>query len=179
MRVFLRILAALLGCAVVLSALTARFFIWPSTDTPTRADAVIVLSGDPSTRLPRGLQLVSDGIAPVLVLSAGGRRANGDGLCGATSPARVLCPTPVTNNTRGEARTLGRLTRENGWRRIVVVTSTYHVTRARLLLGRCSGGAHLEMVGTAFPAHRHTFYWGLVAHEWGGYIYALTVGRTC
>ena len=47
---------------------------------------------------------------------------------------RVVCGEPST--TRGEARAVARLASERDWRRILVVTSSYHIPRARLIFLR-------------------------------------------
>ncbi len=49
-------------------------------------------------------------------------------------------------STVGEAETIARLARARGWNRIDVVTSEYHVVRARILVERCYHG-QLRVVG--------------------------------
>ena len=51
-----------------------------------------------------------------------------------------------SHSTRGEARAIGRLARRHHWTSIDVVTSRFHVFRARLVIRRCYDGA-LHMVG--------------------------------
>ena len=118
-------------------------FATPSLDRPQHADAVIVLAGDRKPRLDRGLQLVRSGVSRTLVISDGldplwpaaNRlcREGGDGF-------RVVCFVPEPYSTRGESRGFARLARENGWTSVVIATSTFHVTRARLLFRRCFAG---------------------------------------
>src|SRR5438105_3258221 len=62
--------------------------------------------------------------------------------------AQVVCFTAVPFSTQGEARTVRRLARERGWRSVVVVTSTFHVTRAHMLFRRCYRGP-LAMIGSS------------------------------
>ena len=52
---------------------------------------------------------------------------------------RLVCFRADPISTRGEARALDRLARERGWDDVVVVTSDFHVFRARLILERCFG----------------------------------------
>ena len=54
--------------------------------------------------------------------------------------ARVVCFTAVPFSTRGEAETVARLARARGWHSVVVVTSTFHITRAHMLFRRCFHG---------------------------------------
>src|SRR5205823_5139788 len=98
---------------------------------------------------------------------------DGERMCTQPQPFRVLCPTPRPVNTRGEARTIGKLAAETGWHSLVVVTAGVHVTRARLLFGRCFGG-DLELV----PAPRRLTR-QVLAHEWLGTLYAETLARSC
>jgi uncharacterized SAM-binding protein YcdF (DUF218 family) len=159
----------LLVVAVVVVNL--RLFVWPDTDSPQHADAVVVLAGGDGERLDRGLALVRDGVAPTLVASTGPDR-----LCGDEQTFHVICFLPDPNNTRGEVEAVARIAKEHGWTRIVLVTSTYHITRARLLLDRCYGGT-LE-VSPASP-HEGVFGWlASITHEWGGLAEAL-VQRDC
>jgi uncharacterized SAM-binding protein YcdF (DUF218 family) len=140
-RALALLLAAWLGAASYL-------FLWPHDDDelPPRADAVVVLSGS-KERLPVGLRLVREGVAPVLVLSAGEEAEEIDPrigrLCSGSSgltPRRPLCFRADPSSTRGEARQMARLARRFGWDELVVVTSGFHVFRARRVLERCYRG---------------------------------------
>jgi uncharacterized SAM-binding protein YcdF (DUF218 family) len=61
------------------------------------------------------------------------------------------------------------------WRSVVVVTSTYHVRRAKLLFERCVDG-RVEGVGAPFGALALP---AVVPSEWAKLVYALTVARDC
>jgi uncharacterized SAM-binding protein YcdF (DUF218 family) len=112
------------------------------------ADAVVVLAGT-KARLPVGLRLVRQGYAPALVVSlnetpsAAQRRA-----CTAQGGYAVVCVHAHPFSTRGEAREIGRLARARHWRTVDVVTSQFHVFRARLVIRRCYRGK-LRMVGAS------------------------------
>lgn len=81
------------------------------------------------------MTLAAAGVAPVLVVVRGDavvpELASAEEL-----PFEVLSFVPAPSTTRGEARGIARLARERGWQRVIVVTSTYHVPRARLIFGR-------------------------------------------
>jgi uncharacterized SAM-binding protein YcdF (DUF218 family) len=140
---------------------TLRLFVWPDTDAVDHADAVVVLAGGDGERLDKGLELVRRGVAPTLVLSFGPPR-----LCDGGGSVDVVCFAPSPETTRGEAEEIGRLARAHGWSRLVVVTSTPHVTRARLLVGRCYDGT---LAVTGATPHTGVPGWiGQIAHEWGG-----------
>src|SRR5260221_11002466 len=66
-RRLLLVLAVLVGAWLVACAF---LFVWPKTDKPGRADAVVVLSGGGDRRLDPALALVRRGVAPLLVISS-------------------------------------------------------------------------------------------------------------
>jgi uncharacterized SAM-binding protein YcdF (DUF218 family) len=158
---------------------TAFLFIWPWTDSPKAADAVVVLSGGRNTRLDPALELVRQGVAPVLVISGAGydrkwykaRRLCANGARG----FRVLCFDPKPYSTRGEARAIAKLASEHGWSKVDVVTSRYHVFRARMLVKRCYHGK-VGLVGTSYPWELAVVDW---LTEWGKLAVQVTVERGC
>ena len=173
------VLAVLGVLAIALVAGTVRLVFVPAEDAPGRADAVVVLSGSKHERLDRGLELVRDGVAPVLVISGGfdPRQPAASRLCHAGKGAgfRVICFMPSPDSTRGEAREAGRLARERDWRRIVLVTSRFHVTRARMLFDRCVDG-DVDAVGVDYP---RTSIPQAIAGEWVKLGLSETVNRGC
>lgn len=178
----LRRLLWLLGFLVVVwLTACAALFVWPSADTgaPKHADAVVVLSGDPH-RLPTAEALIRKHVAPVLALSSVARTPKwraGIRLCraGRYESARVVCFEASPYSTRGEAETVTRIARRRDWRSVVVVSSTYHLTRARILFRRCYRG-RLSFVGAPST-------WWLLPVEWatetGKLVVQETVERSC
>jgi uncharacterized SAM-binding protein YcdF (DUF218 family) len=173
------VLVRLLALAVLLwLALCAFLFVWSREDEPRRADAVVVLSGGRNFRLEKGLELVRRGVSDTLVISDG--RAEGwiraNRLCADGADGfRVVCFKPDPYSTQGEAEAVAQLGRRNGWRSVTLVTSTFHVFRARMLFERCFAG-EVEAVGGRYklrylPA---ALFW-----ETGKLGYALTVDRDC
>jgi hypothetical protein len=163
--------AVLLVIAVAVAA-TLRLFVWPASDDPSPADAVFVLGGD-GERIERGIGLVRDGYAPVLVLSKEPTDVAG---CPATiAGAEVVCFAPEPFSTRGEGRFLGRLAAERGWRHVMVVTTPAQATRAHIRMGRCWGG-RLDVVTAELATGR----WAAdTAYEWGAVTRAVAVERDC
>jgi uncharacterized SAM-binding protein YcdF (DUF218 family) len=171
-RVFVAAAGLALLAAVV--ALVLRFDVFPSTDEPGRVDAVVVLAGG-SERLPAALELLGKGVGPVLVLDPD--RPSWRALCGRTRPYRVLCYQPVPYSTRGEARAVARFARERGWDSIAIVTSTYHVTRARMLFERCFDG-RVAVVSAGFGGN--PLYGAVnVLRDAAATLVALTARRGC
>lgn len=155
----LRLLLA--AALAVLAAASLALLVLREDDPVARADAVVVLFGA-RARLPVGVELVKRGVAPVLVVSQGRDRGwRSPGLCDRRD-IRVLCPVADDESTRGEARLIGRLARERGWDSLVVVSSRFHLFRARLLIRRCYDG-RLAMVGAGSPVWRLPYQ---VAWEW-------------
>lgn len=176
-----RLLLVLAALVVVWLAASLVLFVWPpgESSAPTHASVVVVLSGD-RARLPPALALVRRGVAPVLAISSVARTPRWQEarrLCdrGRYARARVVCFTAVPFSTQGEARTVARLARERGWRSVVVVTSTFHVTRARLLFGRCFAGP-LRVIGTGSTWWKLPAEW---ASETGKLLVQLTARRGC
>ena len=162
---------------VVWLTATAILFVWPGEDEASRADAVVVLSGVRKARLAKGLELVRRGVAPTLVISDGRAPGweEGNRLCDGGADFRVVCFRPRPYSTHGEAADVARLARARGWRSLVVVTSRYHLTRARLLFRRCFDGPVRAVSADTSP--------GAMAlnmpFEWGKLLTQLTLERDC
>jgi uncharacterized SAM-binding protein YcdF (DUF218 family) len=178
LRRLLLVLAALVAAWLVASLV---LFVWPPAESsaPKHADVVVVLSGD-KKRLAPGLELIRRGVAPVLAISTVTRTPHwpqAAGLClrHRYAHARVLCFDAVPYSTRGEARTVARIARDQGWKSVVVVTSTFHVTRAKLLFRRCLE-IPVFVVGTPSTWWRLPEEW---ASETGKLLVQLTARRGC
>lgn len=157
---------------------TARLFVSPATNDARRADAVVVLDGGRGERLETARALMVRDVAPTLAISTGREldADEADGLCAGPQAFEVLCFTPKPDTTRGEARALAALARHNGWNEVVLVTSTYHVTRARMLVERCYDG-RVDVVAASPP--RRSLHWAAaVSHEWAALVDA-TLRRGC
>jgi uncharacterized SAM-binding protein YcdF (DUF218 family) len=163
------IVLATLGVASV------PLFILYDDDEVATADAVMVLAGQ-KKRLPVALELVRRGVAPVLVISDGldPRWTQANRLCRSGDPERVVCIRPDPHSTRGEARLAARLARERDWDSLVVVSSRFHLFRARLLFERCFRG-ELAFVGVPSPRPRLPL---AIALEWVK-LGVATVRRDC
>lgn len=137
---------ALAGAVVVLLLLVSLpLFVLPAVDEPedVRAaplDAVVVLGGGGGERLATALALLPrlPDPAPDLLLSVPFEEPLLT--CGEV-PDRpgvdLRCVVPEPRTTAGEAVTFVRIAQEQGWDRMVVVTSDYHLTRSRVLFDRC------------------------------------------
>jgi uncharacterized SAM-binding protein YcdF (DUF218 family) len=121
----------------------------PATDRPAPVDAILVLGPPrPNGRFAEAYSLIQAGYSKNLVVSVATygereiRTACQSGVAGVPT-AKVYCFKPDPATTRGEAQKIAALASEHGWSRIMVVTATYHVSRARVIVRRCFHGTVL------------------------------------
>lgn len=118
-----------------------------------KADVIVVLGCQPSARLKRqverGVQLFQQGLAPVLVLSGGGRGSEPEAeimrrmALAWGVPEAALLVEPNSRDTVDNARGTAALLRARGWRTTMLVSDSIHLPRATLLF-RLAG---VEIVG--------------------------------
>jgi uncharacterized SAM-binding protein YcdF (DUF218 family) len=146
-------LAVAVIAAVVLAfvALDVWLFAIHHDQAPVRADAIVVLSGS-KARLPVGVRLMRAHDAPLLVVSRNDRPTTLEQeACAHQLGLATLCVRADPFSTQGEARLIAQLARTRGWHTVDVVTSQFHVYRARLIIRRCYHD-RLAMVGAPNPA---------------------------
>jgi uncharacterized SAM-binding protein YcdF (DUF218 family) len=137
-------LATVLVVGLLLGLLALPLTVFPdSVAVPRDADVVVVLGGGQGERIATARALMDRTVGPpagLLLLSDVGP-AVGDGpnpLCGTAEPGyAIACFVPDPLTTAGEAEAIGRLAERQGWERIAIVTTSYHVTRARARVARC------------------------------------------
>ncbi len=175
------------GVVVAVGLATVGTATWRFTSAPSAAsigdvassDAIVVFVGGKGERLEVVQRLLDAGVAPNVVipngLSPGSAEANR--LCLDEARAEVFCPELPDGDTRSEARLIGRIATENGWRRLVLVTSDYHVERARLRLGRCFDGKVEAVAADSDLGGGERM--GKLIHELFGHVEARVVQRGC
>jgi len=156
--------------AVVQLSLTLIWILRPSEARPTEADAALVLVGGRGERLRAVSELASDGVVDHIVFAAAQLRESSafQRLCASDRFAGVTlhCIDGAPRDTRSEARSLARYASSQGWDHVVVVTSTYHLTRAKLMVSRCFAGTVDGVAAT--PDSGPAVWFGQVLHEWAG-----------
>lgn len=171
-RIRRTIVAAL---AVLLLAAVAGLpvYVFPHVDpVPESADAIVVLGPATRARTDLARDLAAQGVSDTLLISvwAADAAAHPDErdveACNEPN-LRVFCFTAEPATTQGEARALESYAEKYGWTRVVVITQTPHITRARMLLERCWGG-RLLMRSSGEP-HDWTEYLYEYAYQTGGF----------
>lgn len=104
-------------------------------DPSMRADGIVVLTGG-SERLPAGLDLLQAGVAPRLLISGVDPRADGENLL-QNHPAKSKLSCCITlgifaEDTHGNAKEAAGWVSKFTMKKIVLVTSNYHMRRALL-----------------------------------------------
>jgi uncharacterized SAM-binding protein YcdF (DUF218 family) len=129
------------------------------------ADAIFVFAGTTVERPLEAADLFRDGYAPRIVVTravveqatfqlerrgvriASEHDLNTEVLLKVGVPrAALIAPAFVHDNTAEEARTLRELALQHGWRRVLLVTSKYHVRRVRLAAHRALRGTDVEVL---------------------------------
>ncbi len=146
------VLVALLAVFAVLCAVATRLYVFPDEEEPGPVDAIVVLGGLSSRPVTdKAIDLAGQGFADLIVISdAFGGDTRPANLCEKDATVSIECFQPDPATTRGEARAIAGLAEERGWRSVTVVTAGYHVSRARLLIGRCFSGS-LTMAAASVP----------------------------
>jgi uncharacterized SAM-binding protein YcdF (DUF218 family) len=168
----LLVLCALLGAVYLvrhpLLRLAGRF--WIVEDAPQPSDAIVVLSDDNylGERAARAADLFHAGWAPRVVASGRYLRSYA-GIAELIEHDLVADGVPVgtivrfphrAENTREEAAALSHLFAEHGWRRILLVTSSYHTRRARYICERIfPPGTELRVVPASDSAYNPDSWW--------------------
>jgi len=164
---FRRILIAtllLVVAAGVYVFLQLGFWLSPQ-DPLTKADAIFVLAGTVAERPLEAADLYQAGYAPRILVTrdqpeqavaiAGTRGAhlperyqlNLDMLLELGVPrAALVVPDRVHGNTAAEAQTLRDVALKQGWKKVIVVSSTYHLRRVALVCRRQLKGTGVQIV---------------------------------
>lgn len=178
----------------------------------TSADAVLVLggmlsrseldplgfdSGDAIDRILAGMELIRRQTAPTLIIGGGGGFSSGPDASEWTEaellgkwfkdwdlPPKNIIRLELAANTREEALQVLTLSEKHGWKRLILVTSGYHMKRAEALFRKV--GIHVEPVACDFvglsslgnrhpyspiPKSRTLHRLDLFLHEWIGWHY--------
>lgn len=122
-------------------SLREKFIILVNNDRITKSDAIIYLEGDGYDRLPKVVELYSDGLAPKIVFSGGIRDYSYGSypfkdifpkLIDFGIPTSAILHESISQNTREQAVEVIKLAQANNWTKLILVASHYHQFRAYL-----------------------------------------------
>ncbi|MGJ5813066.1 YdcF family protein [Paludibaculum fermentans] len=149
-----------------------------STAMCPKADAIVVLGGvtrpearagvlewnESVDRFERGVELLRAGKAPVIVFTAAriagspgvteGALLREEALRHGATPEQVVVTSDEVENTAGEAQAIHLLMVRRGWRRVILVTSAFHMRRSMRLMR--SAGVDCVPFPTDYQARRLT-----------------------
>jgi uncharacterized SAM-binding protein YcdF (DUF218 family) len=129
----------------------------PNPDPVGRVDAVVVLGGGAGERLDLGLELAADRRLPLVLTGDAVAEGSQRGLpCDHHAEHQdtevvVLCAPADPATTAGEARAVAALADASGFQRLAVVTTSFHVDRARTLFAQCLGADAIDVTGAVAP----------------------------
>ncbi len=138
------------------------------SESPRKADIVLVLAGDTSGhRAAKGAELVRAGYAPKLFLSNGLRfyglsesDAAANYVVGLGVPReQVVCLHESPQSTQAEARMDLRVLREMGVHSMLLVTSPSHTARATRIFRRLAPDMEIHPVAAEDPLWCGGFWW--------------------
>ena len=172
-RLTLAVMLVALSIGTVWAGLNTGTFM-ADEDPLAPADAIFVLGGTRVQRPSEAAELYREGYAPMIVLS---RELPEDGAAelaqrGIVIPGsaevsrelllklgvpgdRIILTDPFHANTAAEAQTLRGLAQRFGWKRVIVVTSKYHLRRAMMAMRRATGDT-VEVIGRGSRFDRST-----------------------
>ena len=152
-----------------------------------RADVILVLSGSSVylERTDKAADIYKQGVAPKIVLTDDGENtgwsrsekrnipyvelAQRNLVAQGVPEASIEIIKPGGSGTIYEAQTFEEKSRQENWKRILIVTSAYHTRRAAQTFDGVFAGENIEIGIAAPPPGRQTpppFYWWLTAQGW-------------
>jgi hypothetical protein len=171
----LRGLAAVLISAAVLFAASLPLYVFPPQSAPRPADVVFVIGPPEQWRVGWARQLIAKGQAKALMISAIDPAK--DPNCKKKTSYPVLCRRVAPFTTRGEARWLKFEMELHGWNRALIITTTPHVVRARLIMDRCvPHGVQVVGRSTGLSFGRWVAQY---RYQTGAFLKALFITNTC
>jgi uncharacterized SAM-binding protein YcdF (DUF218 family) len=151
-----------------------------SEDPLDKADAIFVFAGTRVERPLEAFELYHEGYAPVVVVTRAvaeqatfdaekkGVRIASDFDLNRTAllqlgvPASALiAPDRIHDNTAEEAQTLRQLSQRYKWRKVILVSSKYHLRRAGLAVRRELKGTGVQFIrrGSRYDASNPRYWW--------------------
>jgi uncharacterized SAM-binding protein YcdF (DUF218 family) len=144
---------------------------WVVDETPETSDAIVILGDDNynGDRASRAAELFKSGLAPRVVASGRYLRPYATvaeleehDLTNRGVPASaVVRLAHRATDTREEAAAIGQLLSSHGWKRVILVTSSYHTRRSRYICERIFPAGTVLRVVAARDAEYNPEQWWL------------------
>ena len=171
LRKYLYFFFGLIICGLAVRQ-TIELFIFSSEEIPERAGVLFVYAGGEGERLRKAVELMEVGVAPLLVVSRGKEPWQGqteiDKICSRVDTRYIVkCVVAEVDSTVGESREFAMIANKLGVDHVVLVTSNYHLFRAKLWMGRFFSG---KISGAGAFAHATI---AMYIHEVSGVLHAL------
>ena len=144
--------AAVITTVSLVVAFAVVNLAYPQTGRPERTDVVLVLGPATSDRIALAESIMKQGLSANLLVSVGSSKntSDPDKICSKRVSYTVYCAVPDPFTTQGEARWLGRMAQEHGWKSATVITFKPHISRARIIVQRFFDG-ELDMLAVTTP----------------------------
>jgi uncharacterized SAM-binding protein YcdF (DUF218 family) len=183
------------SCGCIFSGIIGVFFllflIWIlmgnyliASDPPKKVDAIVVLSGSESDRIPEAARLYKEGYSDTVILTDTGLSKtptpgteespidpNGIKtveLAGMGVPiSNIILPKDIVNSTAGEAEAVLDTMQRQGMESAMIVTDPYHTRRAKIIFDRIFKGSGIHL--RTHPVEGHwfqPFIWWLHPQGW-------------
>jgi hypothetical protein len=173
---------------LALIAVPVAMVLFPYDDEPRAPDGVLVLGGVGRERIDLGIELTESYDVPLVLSSSATWFAAERGYRCSLGNAMCL-QRPFAESTAEEAQDTASFVDEQGWDHIIVVTSSHHTARARILFRQCLGD-DVSIVGAprpeTIPRADRGRPWAVTGveplervREVAGIIAAVTIRRAC
>ncbi|WP_062465400.1 ElyC/SanA/YdcF family protein [Demequina soli] len=169
--------------APVVALVGIPLYVHPAHDEPRAVDAVYVIGPPTDTRMALAEAMIEQGLSDTLVVSLSddpderAEMTRAAELCDRPQAYAVYCSQPEPFTTRGEARWMRELIDQHGWQSVGVITTTPHLTRTRVIMGRCWDG---DIAYISSGEHLAPWYWAYhYAYQTGAFVKVALEGKTC
>lgn len=131
---------------------------------PERADGIVALTGPSAERVNAAIRLLEQDKGDRLLISGVNREVRRQELRALTPGSSKLFNCCVdlgfeAENTVGNASEIAEWARRNGYTRLIVVTSDYHMPRSLLEIRSSLPGVVLKSYAVATPSLAHADWW--------------------
>ena len=135
-------------------------FVSSPVDAPEQADLIAALGGESANRPKKAAELHAEGFAPRIFLT-GPKDQRHDLLLREGVPAAAILLDGKSRHSWDEAINTYDLMRQNGWKRVLVVSDPEHIRRLSWTREHvfCGSGMSFRLITAAMPNWDATHWW--------------------